>query len=410
MTSESSETRSSSFCSGKRSNPGESYRWLILGLVWFCVMAYAVLYQSIPPILGMVVSYLHISYAQAGGLMSLFSLPRLFLSIPGGALSDRYGEKRVGRVGLLFLVGGGVVSLSATHYWVIASGRLLSGFGTVVLNVVFPKVLTSWFRTREIGLAMGIFNTAVPLGFMVSMNFFGSVGERFGWRGPIGVGVAACALAFLSYLKFYRSREGEERTRHGHPGLYSGLGRAGLGIWWVAISWAFFNAAIMSFLTYAPDYFEAQGYEISKAGRLASYPMWASLVLSPVAGVLIDRIRRKNLLLVSGPAGMILLFLMIPRFPDSAALLTLLIGVFIALFPPTVFALPAEILPVSLLGFGFGVISTFSGVGGVLGPFVAGWLRDVTGNYGGSFIAMAVLSAFSALAVLPLWSRLAGRR
>jgi len=378
--------------------------------MWFCVLGFATLYQSIPPILGMLVRDLQISYAQAGGLMGLFALPRIFLSIHGGAWSDRYGSGRLGRAGFLLLIVGGVASLGASNFLFLALGRLLSGLGTVVLNVILPKIIASWFKTREIGLAMGIFNTSVPVGFMLSLNFFGGIGERFGWRGPIAVAVAICILALVSFLKFYRSNEGEERTKREQPSLWAGLGKTGLGIWWVAISWAFFNGAFMSFLTYAPDYFESHGLEITQAGRLASYTLGASLVLSPVAGILIDRIRRKNLLLIAGPAGMVLFFLMILRFPGAAVPLTLLMGVFIAIFPPFVFALPAELLPVSLLGLGYGIVSTLSGFGGFMGPYVAGWLRDATGNYAGSFIAMAALSALSALAVLPLWSRLGGKK
>jgi len=55
------------------------YRWVILGLVVYCQLAQAITYQGIPPILGLLVTGLGISYAQAGGLMSLYSLPRIFM-------------------------------------------------------------------------------------------------------------------------------------------------------------------------------------------------------------------------------------------------------------------------------------------------------------------------------------------
>lgn len=389
---------------------GDGYRWPILGLVWLCVLAFAILYQSIPPILGLLVSALQISYAQAGGLMGLYSLPRIFLSIPGGALSDRFGSKRTGRAGLLFLVLGGLVTVSTSLYGVIAVGRMLSGLGNVVLNVVLPKILTSWFRGREIGLAMGVFNTAVPLGFILSLNFYGRVGQRFGWRSPIEISVLVSAVALLFYVKMYRSRDGGSPRAAPAASFLGQLRGAGMGIWWVGISWAFFNGALMSFLTYAPDYFASRGLDISQAGRWASHPMWASLVLSPVAGLLIDRVQRKNLLLLAGPAGMACLLLVIPRFPAAASVLTLVMGVFIALFPPFVFSLPAELLPGSLMGLGFGIISTLSGFGAFLGPYLAGRLRDATGNYGWSFLAIAGLAILSALCVLPLWPYLGRRR
>ena len=70
------------------------YRWVILSLIVFCQLAQAILYQVIPPILGTLVTGLGIGYAQAGGLMSLYSLPRFFVALPSGVLVDRYGTRK----------------------------------------------------------------------------------------------------------------------------------------------------------------------------------------------------------------------------------------------------------------------------------------------------------------------------
>ena len=74
-------------------NKAIHYRWTILGVMTFCQLAFAVTFQSIPPILGILVTTFNISYAQAGGLMSLFSFPRIFFALPSGLLVDRYGSK-----------------------------------------------------------------------------------------------------------------------------------------------------------------------------------------------------------------------------------------------------------------------------------------------------------------------------
>ena len=51
------------------------------------------------------------------------------------------------------------------------------------------------------------------------------------------------------------------------------------------------------------------------------------------------------------------------------------------------------------MGFGFGILGTALGIGGALGPYIVGSLRDATGNYLWSFVAMAT---FSALGVIPM--------
>jgi MFS family permease len=80
----------------KRGKEIESYRWVILCVVYLSVLAFALIFQSIPPILPLIISELHITYAQSGLLMGLFALPGLFISLLGGFLSDRYRMRPLG--------------------------------------------------------------------------------------------------------------------------------------------------------------------------------------------------------------------------------------------------------------------------------------------------------------------------
>ena len=134
----------------------DAYRWTILGLGTFCILTFGVIFQSIPPLIGILVEALNISYARAGALMGIFILPGIFLSIPGGMLTDRFGPRNVGVASLLCLtLGTAIVALSAS-YGIMAFGRLVAGVGATVLIVVAPKIVASWFYDREIGFAMGI--------------------------------------------------------------------------------------------------------------------------------------------------------------------------------------------------------------------------------------------------------------
>jgi len=197
----------------------------------------------------------------------------------------------------------------------------------------------------------------------------------------------------------YRKREAVGQVMVEPLGLLTMLKEAGWGIWWVGMAWALFNAALISYLTYAPDYFVTLGEDITKAGLLASYPMWGSIILAPIVGVLIDRIGKKWLFVAVGCGGIAIPLYLMPGFTSYAAILAISIGVFTAILTPAIFSLPAELLPERLTGFGFGIIGTSLGVGVLLGPLIVGSLRDATGNYLWSFVAMAT---FAALGVIPM--------
>ena len=66
----------------------------VLIMVFLATAAYGMILQSIPPLLTAIIGDLKLSHAQGGMLMSLFALPGIFLSLPGGLLADIYGPKK----------------------------------------------------------------------------------------------------------------------------------------------------------------------------------------------------------------------------------------------------------------------------------------------------------------------------
>jgi predicted MFS family arabinose efflux permease len=377
-----------------------SYRWVILGLITFCIFVYGMIFQSIPPILSILINTLHLSYAQAGALMSLFTIPKILISLPGGILVDRYGSRIVGIVSLVMMIlGTGIVSLG-NHYWVLMVGRFIGGMGTAGIVVMGAKAVTSWFYKLEIGFSMGVFNLSMPLATVLSLNLMGLIAYRFHWRVSILICLAMGAIALCLFLGLFRNREMNEQKREDFSGWLVRAKKAGWGIWCVGISWGLFNAGLFSFLTFAPDYFFSKGMNVTKAGLISSYPMWGAILLAPLVGILIDRVGRKWLFVAIGCGGMSLLLYCMALFPTRAPLFAILIGVFVAIVTPAIFSLPAELLPESVMGFGFGIHGTSLGIGISLGPYVVGSLRDVTGDYLFSFAAMAT---FTALGIIPMW-------
>jgi len=58
---------------------------------------------QIAAVLPLIIQEFQITHAEAGLLMTMVSLPGLFLSIYVGTLIDRYGAKLIGTIAILFL-------------------------------------------------------------------------------------------------------------------------------------------------------------------------------------------------------------------------------------------------------------------------------------------------------------------
>src|SRR5215218_2851953 len=139
-------------------------RWLILLVLFIARAAIAFQFQSIPALSPLLVDSLRIDYALLGTLVGLYMLPGVIFSLPGGLLGQRFGDKQIAVLGLSLMVLGGLwVGLSGT-YLSASLGRIVSGVGAVLLNIVLAKMVTDWFAGREIVRAMALFVSSWPVG------------------------------------------------------------------------------------------------------------------------------------------------------------------------------------------------------------------------------------------------------
>ena len=367
----------------------ESYRWVILVLVYLSILAFTLIFQSIPPLLPLIISELHLTYAQSGLLMSLFSLPGIFVSLLGGFAADRYGMRYLGAGCFLLMIGGTLLVGLGMNLPILWFGRIIAGIGGFTLSVFLPKLLSQWFQHRELGLAMGIYNTGVPFGSVICFGFFGKMGSLWGWRIPIlltGVYLLFTLILFLILYRLPPSREIEENTP---VRISKSLKEMGWPIWFAGFSWLWFNAAFSSFATFAPNLFLQKDYTIEQSGLLIGIPLLGSFFFSAPIGYLVDRFKHQEWFIGMGGIGLTVLALFF-NFSSSFLLLVILMGIFSATIPAPIYSLPPEMLKTKNVGLGFGVISTCSSIGLFAAPYLVGKARDLTGSYNWSFVLISV--------------------
>ncbi|MCL4531939.1 MAG: MFS transporter [Actinobacteria bacterium] len=375
------------------------YRWVILGIVYLSLLSGAIVFQSIPPILSLLIPDLGLSHAEAGLLMSLFALVALFLSIPVGLLGDRYGAKNLIASCLALTVAGTLVVASANSFPILALGRLIAGAGAMSLFVVGSQLVSQWFAGRELGIASGIYTTALPVGTIVSLSTIGAAAGVIGWRASLLAGAALSAIALVAFLALYRPAP----VPHNHHGQeaqhspFSDLSHLGLPVWLLGATMTLFTAATISFVTFGPDYFVARGYGIQAAGFLAGFLMLLAPPISPLIGYILDRVGHEEAII---GIGGLLIAAGIFSISSSAFFPIVFLAVISlgnAIIPAPIYALPPRLLKPQLLGIGFGIVSTGTNLGIVLGPYVAGFARDATGSYQLSFYLMALFATLVAV-------------
>ena len=189
------------------------HRWFVMAIIFLARTTMAMQFQSVAPVAPLVVADLGITYAQLGLLIGLYLLPGTVLALPGGLLGQRFGNRRVALWGLALMVIGGLVTASSHSLWPASAGRILSGAGGVLLNLILAKMTAEWFAGKEISTAMGVMLTSWPFGIGLGAALFGAVGAASSWRLVQHLAAALAAGAFVLVALFGRDAPGVGDTR-----------------------------------------------------------------------------------------------------------------------------------------------------------------------------------------------------
>ena len=179
-------------------------RWTILALLFLARAAMGFQFQTVGSTAPVLVDTLALDYAALGTLIGLYMLPGVFIALPGGVLGARFGTKTVVVAGLALMAAGGVLMGLSTSFAGLSVGRLLSGTGAVLMNVLMTKMVTDWFAGREIGTAMAILISSWPLGLALGLLTFVPLAAWLGWQAVMHAAALMCGVWLIALAIVYR--------------------------------------------------------------------------------------------------------------------------------------------------------------------------------------------------------------
>src|SRR5439155_2818250 len=124
-------------------------RWVALAIVFVTRTSMGFQFQAVAAVAPLMVADLQLTWVQLGSLIGLYMLPGAVFALPGGVLGQRFGERRMVVGSLALMVAGGLVTAAAHGFITAAAGRLLSGVGAVLMNILLAKMVADWFADRE---------------------------------------------------------------------------------------------------------------------------------------------------------------------------------------------------------------------------------------------------------------------
>lgn len=381
----------------------DSYKWVVLAISFLQILTFAITLQVLPPIFDNITKDIAFTSTQAGTLMGAYAIPAILISFLIAYSIKKVSPKTMIILGQIIMIIGLIAFSFSDTYLSLLIWRIFIGIGATIMVVLSPLLVTMFFKNKSVGIAMGIFNIAVPLGTVFSANVFGILGQVFNWR-TIILGIAVFVGIVLIIVFFSLAIPKEDTGDLNKTGMkVQEKFKMNLGLFLLGLIWVIINLQMLAYITFGPQYFQSVGISAQRAGLLASFLMLMPIFISPLAGVFFDKVGKEKEVLIIGSIIVGIAFTLISRSYSTIPLWAVALGIGIAPFPVFVFSYLPKIVEAHHIGMGLGMLTVASNIGTTIGPAIFGLILDISGGkFFLGFMFLAILSIVVIGAVIGL--------
>ncbi len=343
--------------------------------------------------------------AVISGAFSLATIAQGLLNVGAGRLTDKFGPRRVLSVCGFFLGLGFILMSQISAIWqlYLFYGVIL-GIGMGGSIVPLSSTVARWFIKRR-AMMTGITFAGMGLGTMIMPLIANQLISAYGWRASyIIAGIAALVLVVLAaqFLRRNPKQIGQlpygasEVNRESLDSEVSGVSlREAIHtkqFWLLSAMYFCFLFSSVTILVHIVLHTIGQGLSANVGANILAVIGGASIGGMLAIGSAADRIGNKAGLTISFVVMSIALFWLLASRDIwmlflFAAIFGFAYGGLQAVLSPMV----AQLFGLSSHGVILGAANLAGSIGAASGPFIAGFIFDVTGSYQFAFLILAAL-------------------
>lgn len=365
---------------------------------------------------------LHLTNADKGLVSGIFFIGYLLMQVPAAVLAQRWSAKYT--ILILMILWG----LAAVWTGLVQSrGELFAA--RFVLGVfeggVQPATLvliSKWFPQKEKARASGFWLLCLPISAILAAPLTGFLLGQYHWRTVLileglppliwavvwffVIAERPARAAWLSATERVQIEDAlavdeqlKQKTTEGSVRYRDVIRNSKVQM--LIVAWFLYNAGFYGFTLWLPQVVKTiTGGSPELVGLFTAVPFILGLAVMVLVSVKTDRQgSRRSTVLV--PLAIAAGALLVGQFVGSGFLQFALIcvvggGLYIH---GAFFALPPLLLRTEILAVGFGLVGGLGNLGGFLGPYLVGWLIDLTGSTAAGFVAMAAALLGAGLAM-----------
>jgi MFS family permease len=333
----------------------------------------------------------HLNATGLGDLSAYYFYANLLFLLPAGIILDRFSTRKVILISLFICVLGTFLLAFATHLYTAKLARFLSGIGSAFVFLSCIRLASRWFPSYRMALVSGLIVTMAMLGGMVAQSPMSYLADVVGWRDAVIIDATfgAFIFAIIWYVvkdyppgQEYLQRQENQQLRT--LGFWRSMSHSYLNIqnWACGIYTGLMNLpiALLGALWGKLYLTEIYHFSANDSAFIVSMIFFGTIIGSPLAGWVSDRLQQRRLPMFLGSIIALLLVYVMVYWPSHSvyglALCFFLLGLITStqvISYPTV----AENNSASLTATSVSVVS-FSTISGyaIFQPFF-GWIMDL---------------------------------
>jgi MFS family permease len=364
-------------------------RWFVLLIMGLVIFGAYYAYDAVSPVADFIMKGMNITRAQYGLLFSFYYLPNFIMVLVGGILLDKIGIRKAGTLFAVLCAAGVFLTAASKDFSLMLVGRLVYGLGSESLIITQNKIISKWFRGKELALAFGLNLTVARLGTFAALNSAARIQEWSGsWRMAIWV---SSIIMFVSFALFFvysgldkakdeyfiKPRAGGEEEKF----VLRDVFRFKPSFWFVSLLCMTFYSAIFPFTAFSTVFLQTKfGFSAVKGGFYSSLVISGSMIFTPVFGFVADKIGRRATMMILGSVILVPVHLTLglTNFAPAAAMVVL--GISFSLVPAAMWPAIPIMVEEKRLGTAFGLMTLIQNVGLTLFNWLAGRLTDLAGG------------------------------
>ena len=179
----------------------DRYRWVVLAGGTLAQASFSAVAVGLPALAPALRAEYGLSLADTGVVLGAIGIGMLLTLLPWGLLADRVRERVVIGAGLLGAAAALAATATTATFTALVLLLALAGALGASVNGASGRAVMGWFGEEERGLALGIRQTAIPIGGAVSAASLPWLASAGGTR-----------LAFLALAGLRRGRRARSRA------------------------------------------------------------------------------------------------------------------------------------------------------------------------------------------------------